>query len=103
MILEYEKKNEVPGHVQTCDVLYLTFQRLGDREIAPYLLMLQTKSFILRMSNFRIANRGYFFVASSISKIVPRGAGAKGSTRSTRSIAVQLNETQFQPFLHHGS
>ena len=33
MILKYGK-NEVPGHVQTCDVLYLTFQRLGLRDIA---------------------------------------------------------------------
>ena len=28
------RKNEVPSHAQTCDVLYLTFQRLGDRDIA---------------------------------------------------------------------
>ena len=27
-------KNEVPGHAQTYDVLYLTFQRLGGRGIA---------------------------------------------------------------------
>ena len=33
MTLKYEK-NEVPSNAQTCDVLYLTFQRLGDREIA---------------------------------------------------------------------
>ena len=33
VIVKYEQ-NEVPSHAQTCDVLYLTFQRLGDRDIA---------------------------------------------------------------------
>ena len=28
------RKNEVPGHAQTCDVLYITFQRRGNRDIA---------------------------------------------------------------------
>ena len=28
------RKNDVLSHAQTCDVLYLIFQRLGDRDIA---------------------------------------------------------------------
>ena len=33
VVVKYEK-NEVLGHAQTCDGLYITFQRHGDRYIA---------------------------------------------------------------------
>ena len=46
------RKEQVPNNAQTCDVLYLTFQRLGGRDIAycyPTCLCFRRKSFILRM------------------------------------------------------
>ena len=51
-------KNEVPGHAQTYNVLYLTFQRLGVCLMLPYLLqwivtvMLQTEKALSRAYKF---------------------------------------------------
>ena len=50
----------------------------------PYSLMLQTKSFILRVQSFRIKQKE---IELATEKIVPRNkAGEKGTTRSTLSI-----------------
>ena len=52
----------------------------------PYLLMLQTKSFILRVQIFRIKQKEIELATKKIA-LLRNKAGEKGSTRSTLSVS----------------